>query len=60
MIVLGQICLDIFFSLYFHFYFLLQPFNDGMKSKSKLYNIMAGVVGYGGFQIFRLAKHISR
>ena len=60
MIVLGQVLSVTFFSLYFlYFYFLLQPFNDGMKSKSKLYNIMAGVVGYGGFQIFRLAKHIS-
>ncbi|WP_161980175.1 hypothetical protein [Streptococcus sp. S784/96/1] len=60
MIIVGQILSVTFFSLYFlYFYFLLQPFNDGMKSKSKLYNILTGIIYYAGYQIIRLANHMT-
>lgn len=60
MIIVGQILSVTFFSLYFlYFYFLLQPFNDGMKSKSKVYNILTGIIYYAGYQIIRLANHMT-
>lgn len=60
MVVAGQILSMTFFSLYFlYFYFLLQPFNDGMKSKSKLYNVLTWIIYAFGYQIFRLAGVIN-
>lgn len=60
MIVIGQAMSVTFFSLYFlYFYFLLQPFNDGMKSKSRLYNTLTGILYFGGYQIVKLASVIT-
>ncbi|MGT2742126.1 hypothetical protein [Streptococcus plurextorum] len=60
LIILGQMISMVFFSLYFlYLYFLLQPFNDGMQSKSRIYNILRGILTYGAYHIFRLTEVVS-
>ncbi|MBM7642325.1 hypothetical protein [Streptococcus loxodontisalivarius] len=61
LLILGQLISMIFFSLYFlYLYFLLQPFTDGMSSKSFVYNTLTGVFYLTASWIFNLAPHITK
>ncbi len=57
-IILSQLISMTFFSLYFlYLYFLLQPYTEGLVSKSYSYNILSFLVyflGYMGFKILAL------
>ena len=60
LIVMVQFLSMSFFSLYFlYLYFLLQPFTEGLKSKSVLYNILTFIVYYLGYQLFRFTDTMT-
>ncbi|WMB28484.1 hypothetical protein N1495_07045 [Streptococcus didelphis] len=60
LIVLVQFLSMAFFSLYFlYLYFLLQPFTEGLKSKSFLYTSLTWLVYFGGYQLYRFVESMT-
>lgn len=59
-LVITQAISMILFSFYFlYLYFLLQPFTEGLKSKSAMYNILTFIIYYMGYKLFTFTKSIT-
>ncbi|HGD1896529.1 TPA: hypothetical protein ACINWA_000971 [Streptococcus agalactiae] len=59
-LVITQAISMILFSFYFlYLYFFLQPFTEGLKSKSAMYNILTFIIYYMGYKLFTFTKSIT-